>query len=119
MRWCREGCRDLGSVVKEVNANEMVAAYQVWVLICVLVGIMKNEVDDFSMCVSEPQKSQKTTNFVIKGKSGDSGKRSAVTKQFELLQRQYDPFILAKRRRKRMMTAPGSATIANALTSSC
>jgi hypothetical protein len=83
---------------------------------------MKNEVGGFPMCVrgmSEPPKSQKTTKFVIKGKSGGSGKGDAMSKQLELLPKQYDPFILAKCRRKRMTTAPGSDTIAPALVSSC
>jgi hypothetical protein len=63
---------------------------------------MKNKVGDFPMCVrsvSETPKSQKTTSFVIKGKSGDSGKGDTVSKQFGLLPQRYDPFILAKYRR--------------------
>jgi hypothetical protein len=102
-----------------METNAMMVA---WKLVCVLVDSMKNEVGGFLMCVrgvSEFLKSQKTTNFVIKGTKGASGKGDAALKQLKLLPKQYDPFILAKCRRKRMTTAPGSDTIAPALVSSC
>jgi hypothetical protein len=48
-----------------------------WELVCLLVDIMNNKVGGFPMCVrgvSESPKSQKTTNFMIKGTKGASAK---------------------------------------------